>query len=197
MDSGKHFIKPGSFLFKTQADFTGEKTNLAKFYVQVSQTFRCWRPQVFVHLQYSGGGGLTEPREYSYYIRNTFSAGLSYPFKLGNAWLSAVVDYKKVTYDKASDDALLTLYWWKGLFNYKAEFLGDFSLWTENKNHGDDFTKSLGGKRFFFFAEPQIWYNVFPKVAVGTRLSVNYHVLSAANTLQLYPSMAVRCKLDK
>ncbi|RZJ56575.1 MAG: DUF5020 family protein [Flavobacterium sp.] len=195
-DSGKHFIKPGSFLFKTQADFTGEKNNIGKFYLQISQTFRCWRPKFFAHLQYSAGAGLTEPRQYSYYIRNTFSVGVSYPFKWGNTWLTALADYRMAAYNKMSHDAMVTVYWWKGLLNYKAEFSGDFSVWTENKNQGDEASRNMHGKRLFFFAEPQLWYKVFPKLSVGSRVSVNYHVLASTNTWQVYPSVGLRCKLE-
>ena len=194
-DSGKSFIKPGSFLFKMQADFLGEKANAGKFYMQVSQSFRCWRPKIFLHLQYSGGAGITEPRQYSYYILNAFSAGLSYPFRWGNAWMTGVLDYKYISYAKPSHDLFYTLYWWKGLFNYKAEFAGDFSVWTENKNHGDDVTKNFRGKRFYFFAEPQFWYNVNRTLAFGTRINCNYHVLTTEDVFQVYPSLAVRCKL--
>jgi hypothetical protein len=86
-DSGKSFIKPGSFLLKMQADFLGEKDNMGKFYMQVSQSFRFWKPKIFLSLQYSGGLGITEPKQYSYYLANTFSAGLEYPFKWGSAWM--------------------------------------------------------------------------------------------------------------
>ena len=194
-DSGKAFIKPGSFLFKMQADFTGEKNNMGKFYMQVSQSFRCWKPKIFFNLQYSGGAGITEPRQYSFYILNTFSAGFSYPFKWKNAWLAAVLNYKFVSYARPSHDVLYTLYWWKGLFNYKAELSGDFSIWTENKNHGDEFTKNLHGKRFSFFAEPQAWYRFNQQWALGTRININYHVLTTDNVWQVYPAIAVRCKL--
>src|ERR1700733_12072012 len=47
-DSGKAFIKPGSFLLKTQADFVGDKNNISKFYIQVSQSFRFWKPKIFL-----------------------------------------------------------------------------------------------------------------------------------------------------
>ncbi|MEO8111519.1 MAG: DUF5020 family protein [Ginsengibacter sp.] len=194
-DSGKSFIKPGSFLLKTQADFLGEKNNIAKFYMQVSQSFRCWKPKIFLSLQYSGGLGVTEPKQYSYYITNTYSAGFSYPFKWGDAYLSSVLYYKYVSYDKPSNDFLYTLYWWKGMWNYKAEFSGDFSIWTENKNHGDDFTMNLSGKRFSFFAEPQFWYNINKTFAFGTKLLFNYHVITTENILQSYPTIAIRCKL--
>lgn len=194
-DSGKSFIKPGSFLLKMQADFLGEKNNMGKFYMQVSQSFRFWKPKIFLDLQYSGGLGITEPKQYSYYITNTFSLGLSYPFKWGNTYLSSVLNYKYIPYIKPSHDVLYTLYWWKGLWNYKAEFAGDFSIWTENKNHGDDNTKDLSGKRFSFFAEPQFWYNINKTFALGTKVNMNYHVLTTEDILQVYPTIAVKCKL--
>jgi Domain of unknown function (DUF5020) len=194
-DSGKSFIKAGSVLLKTQADFTGAKNNIGKFYFQVSQSFRFWNPKIFISLQYSGGLGVTEPKQYSYYILNTYSAGLSYPFKWGNAYLTSVLDYKYVTYDTPSNDFLYTLYWWKGLWNYKAELSGDFSIWTENKNHGDDYTKDSSGKRFSFFAEPQFWYNINKVLALGTKVTVNYHVLTIDDVFQVYPTLGIKCKL--
>ena len=194
-DSGSSFIKPGSFLLKMQADFLGQKNNMGKFYMQVSQTFRCWRPKIFISLQYNGGLGITEPKQYSYYITNTFSVGLAYPFQLGKAYMASVLNYKYVPYDKPSHDFLYTLYWWKGVWNYKAEIAGDFSIWTENNNHGDEFTKNLSGKRFFFFAEPQFWYNLNKSFAVGTKVNMYYHVLTADNALKVYPAIALRCKL--
>jgi len=194
-DSGRHFIKPGSFLLKMQTDFLGEKNNMGKFYMQVSQSLRAWSPKIFLNLQYSGGLGLTDPRQYSYYIRNTWSLGISYPFQWGNAWLNAVLNYKYLPYTKASHDPLFTLYWWKGLWHYKGEFSGDFSVWTENKNHGDETTKDLHGKNFYFFAEPQYWYSFLKDLSVGTKITVNYHVLLPGNILQVYPTLALRCKL--
>ncbi|MBS1917564.1 MAG: DUF5020 family protein [Bacteroidetes bacterium] len=194
-DSAKSFIKPGSFLLKMQADFTGKKNNMAQFYMQVSQTFKCWKPDFFLNLQYSGGLGVTDPKQYSFYITNTYSVGIAYPFRFGSAYMSSVLNYKYVAYAKPTNDFLYTLYWWKGLWNYKAEFAGDFSIWTENKNHGDDFTKDLHGKRFFFFAEPQFWYNLSKSFSAGTKLNTYYHVLITDNVLQIYPTIAVRWKL--
>jgi len=194
-DSGKSFIKPGSFLLKMQADFLGESQNIGKFYMQVSQSFRFWKPKIFLSLQYSGGLGITEPREYSYYILNAFSVSLAYPFKWGSAYLSSVLGYKYIPYKKPTHDVLYTLYWWKGLWNYKAEFSGDFSLWTENKNHGDEFTNNLSGKKFSFFAEPQIWYNLNKTFALGTKVNMYYHVLTTGNVYQVYPTIGVRAKI--
>ena len=194
-DSGKSFIKFGSFLLKTEADLTGTNDNIGKYYMQVSQDFRFWQPKIFLSLQYSGGLGVTNPAQYSYYIANTYDAGGSYPFKWGNAYMSSVLDFKYVAYNKPSRDFLYTLYFYRRLWNYKVEFAGDFSIWTENKNHGDNLTEGMTGKRFFFFAEPQLWYNLSKRFAVGTKLNTYYHVNITANVLQEYPTIALRLKL--
>lgn len=194
-DTTKSLIKPGSFLLKMQADFLGEKNNMGQFYMQVSQSVKFWKPDIFINLQYSGGLGITEPKEYSYYITNTYSVGLAYPFRWGSAYMSSVLNYKYIPYSKPSNDFLYTLYWWKGLWNYKAELAGDFSIWTENKNHGDDATKNLQGKKFFFFAEPQLWYNINKVFSIGTKVNMYYHVLMNDNLLEIYPTIAIRCKL--
>lgn len=194
-DSGQGLIKPGSFLFKMEADMMGEKGNIGKAYMQVAQTLRMWRPAIFLHLSYSGGLGLTEPKQYSYYIVNTFQAGAAYNFRWQGAYLSTVLDYKYVPYAKPTNDFIYTLYWWKGLYNYKVEFAGDFSIWTENKDHGDEYTKALTGKRFSFFAEPQLWYSISKKFAAGTKLNMFYHVNTISNVLQAYPTVALKYKL--
>ena len=194
-DSGHAFIKPGSFLFKMQADLLGEKNNIGKFYMQVSQTFRFWTPKIYLHLSYSGGLGVTEPKQYSFYITNTYSAGVAYPLQWKGTWLSTVLDYKYISYEKPSYDLLYTLYWWKGFLNYKMEFAGDFSIWTENKNHGDPDTMNISGKRFSFFAEPQIWLNLNKSFSMGSKINLYYRVLTNENLFQVYPTAAIKCKL--
>jgi len=195
-DSGNSYIKPGSFLFKMQADLVGDKHNIGKAYMQAAQTLRFWRPRVFLHLSYSGGLGITEPnKQNSYYIINTFQAGLAYNFKWQGAWLTSVLDYKYIPYKNPTSDFIYTLYWWKGVFNYKAEFSGDFSVWTENKNHGDDYTANMHGKRFFFFAEPQAWYNISQKFSFGSKVNMFYHVNTTGNVLQAYPTLAIKYKM--
>src|SRR5450432_3930686 len=49
-DSSRAFIKPGSFLFKVQADAVVPGTNTSKMYFQVAQTLRFCNPKVFLDL---------------------------------------------------------------------------------------------------------------------------------------------------
>lgn len=194
-DSGTHWIKPGDFLLKTEADMQGTGDNIGKFFIQIGQSFRAWTPKIFLQFQYSGGGGITQPAEYSYYITNTYQTGVEIPYQWKGAYLTTVLDYKLVAYTKPTNDPIFTQYWYKGLAHYKLEFIGDFSIWTENKNHGDEATAGLKGKRFFFFAEPQLWYNLNKTFAIGSKLNCYYHVNVIANVFQAYPTVAVRLKL--
>jgi hypothetical protein len=195
LDTGKLLIKPGTFFLKLQADLVGDQAAISKSYMQVSQEVRFWKPKIFINLQYSGGLGITEQKQYSYYIQNTYQAGISYPFKLCTAYFSAILNYKYVSYKKPSHDLLYTFYFYKGLWNYKAEFAGDFSIGTENKNHGDEFTAHLYGKRFLLFAEPQFWYNINKTIACGTKLNIFYHILTTQDKTQAYPTIGIRTKL--
>jgi uncharacterized protein DUF5020 len=189
------FIKPGNFLLKTETDLQGAGNNVGKFFIQVSQSFRAWKPKIFLQLQYSGGAGITEPKQYSYYINNTFAAGAEIPFHWKGAWFSSILDYKYVAYSRPSQDPIFTFYWWKGLFNYKMELAGDFSCWTENKDHGDPATAGQPGKRFFFFAEPQFWFNITHTLALGSKINTYYNVNTPNSVWQVYPTVALRAKL--
>jgi len=189
------FIKPGSFLFKAETDMKGDKNNIGKAFVQVTQSFRLWQPKIFVGVQYSGGLGVTEPRQYSYYINNSFSIGPNYSFQWQGFYCSTSVYYTYNMRKKASDDVMLSFYWWKGLFNYKLEFNGDFELYTLNKNTGEDFTKDLRGKTVSFFGEPQVWYNAGKSLAFGSKQLLYYHVNTTENLFQIYPTVAIKVKI--
>jgi hypothetical protein len=194
-DSGKAFIKPGAFLFKMQSDLMGSSDNIGKTYVQLTQTIRFWTPKIFLHFSYSGGLGVTEPKQYSYYILNTYAAGIAYPFQWKGGYFSAVLDYQYVTFTKPSHDLLWTLYFYKGFFNYGLELLGDLNLWTSNRNHGDSMTSTLSGKQLFFYGEPQLWYRLKAHFFAGARLNIYYNVNFNDNRLEFYPAVGLKWKI--
>ena len=186
----------GSFLLKMQADLFGERGNMGQFYMQVSQTFRWWKPKVYLQVQYSGGLGISEPGKYPYVITNSFAIGGARPFQGGShAFYNFYACYKLSGFSKPSHDPLAAFYWLLFSKNYKINFSGNIVTWTENKNHGDDFTANESGKRFFVFADPQIWFTVYKGLSLGSRCTVNYHVLSADNAVKIYPSVGVRYQL--
>ncbi|MBK7869270.1 MAG: DUF5020 family protein [Saprospiraceae bacterium] len=181
----------GSFLLKMQTDFTGEKSNPAQVFLQVSQNLRFWKPKVYLALNYSGGLGIAPPA-YGYYISNAFSAGVSYPFQWKGAIFSANLNYRYTAFTKGSHDMQFNFYFWKGFFNYKLQTAGSFVAWTQNRDQGIEFTKDMNGKKFAFFGDPQIWLKVTSKISIGSRINIFYHVLTDENEVQVYPTLALK-----
>jgi hypothetical protein len=186
----------GAFFIKMESDLNGSQNNIGKFYTQVSQSFRFWKPKVYMQLQYSGGMGIAEPGSYAYYITNAFSLGAVYPFQWKGAWFSTSLSYTYNSFKKPSHDLLYSLYWGKGLWNYKFEFSGDIELYTQNRNLGDTYTSNLSGKRVSFFGEPQVWFKIHNGFSVGSKINMYYHVLTSDNIFQVYPTAAVRFKFE-
>jgi Domain of unknown function (DUF5020) len=185
----------GSFLLKIQSDLLGERDNLGKFYMQVSQSFKFWEPKIYLHIEYSGGLGIAEPGRFGYYISNAFSIGSAYPFQWENVFFSVSVSYAYNALKTPSHDILSSFYWWRGFWNYKFEFAGDFDLYTLNNNTGEVFTSNLSGKKISFYGEPQFWFNLNKNFSFGSKVNLYYHVLTNENIFQLYPTLAIKYKL--
>jgi hypothetical protein len=186
----------GAFLIKTEADLQGAGHNMGKFFIQLSQSFKFWKPRVYLQLQYSGGMGIVEPGSYGYYITNAFSTGMVYPFQWKGAWFSSSLLYTLNAFKKPSNDIMYSLYWGRGFWNYKFEFSGDVELYTRNRNIGDAYTANLHGKWLSFFGEPQVWFRVHKNFALGSKINLYFHVLTDENLLQVYPTIAARFKFN-
>ena len=186
----------GSFFMKTEADLQGANQNVGKFFTQLSQSFKLWKPKVYLQVQYSGGMGIVEPGSYGYYIANAFSAGAVYPFRWKGGWFSTSLLYTYNAFKKPSHDVQYLLYWGHAFWNYKFEFSGDIALYTLNKNLGDAHTGNLHGKWFAFFGEPQIWFKIHNGFALGSKINTYFHVLTDDNILQVYPTLAARIKFN-
>jgi len=115
-------------------------------------------------------------------VEVTFSAGIEYPFQWKGIWLTSQLYLR---YTASSVDPLLTLYWWKGFLNYRLEIAGDVSIWTQNAG---------GSKRFYFFAEPQLWYKFLQQLSAGTKINL-YYPADTEGPLQIAPTVAVRWRL--
>ena len=193
LDSGTSFIKPGSFLLKTQVDFTGEKNNIGQFYMQVSQAFRFWQPKIFLQLQYTGGLGITEPGGYGYYLINAFSLGVAHPFSWRNkAFFNVYSSYQYTAFKKPSHDIIAAFYWLRFFSNYKISFSGNLVTWTESRNHGDAYTMNKRGKKLSVYGDPQVFFKLHKGFSVGSKVSLYYHVITDNDRFQVYPTVAIK-----
>jgi hypothetical protein len=184
-------VATGSFLLKVQADLNGEKGNTNQVFMQVTKDLRFWKPDFYLSLGYSGGLGITETT-LGYYIVNSYSIGVAYPFQWSGFYCNAASGYRYNSFPSGSHDVHLTIYFWKGLLNYRLSVSGSFVGWTQNRNTGTDMTKHLSGKKIAFYADPQIWAKVWKRLSAGTRILFLYHVVSDANALKIYPTLGIK-----
>lgn len=181
----------GSFLLKVQADLKGKHHNIGQLFTQISQSLRFWKPKLYLSLNYSGGLGVTTD-SYGFYLSNSFAIGMSCPFQWRGAWLAANLMYRYNAFDKPSYDPQFTFYFGKGFLEYRIFVAGSFVFWTENRDQGNDFTEGLHGKKFAFFGDPQVWFRIKNGLSAGTRINVFYHLISADNRIQFYPTLGLK-----
>ncbi len=181
----------GSFLFKTEAQLNGAKSNMGQVFTQVSQTLRFWKPKPALYLNYSGGLGVT-PDAYGYYLANSFGIGAAYPFQWKGAWAATSVAFRVNCFNKLSYDPQFTVYFGKGFFNYRIFADGSLVFWTENRNQGTEPTKALRGKKFAFFGDPKIWIKIKGGFSVGSKVNIFYNLIGEEGSVQFYPTIGTR-----
>jgi len=184
----KNIDSLGSFQFKLQSDLKGENSNVGQTFLQVSQSIKFWKPNIYFSLNYSGGLGIVPP-SYGYYLTNGFGFGISYPFNWKGAWLSLNAQYRYTAFKAPSHDMQVTFYFGKGFFDYKLLVQGSIVGWTQNRNQGNEYTSGLKGKKFAFFGDPQIWYKVKGGFSVGSRANLFYNLIGEENSFKIYPTI--------
>ncbi len=183
----------GSFLLEVQSFLNGEKSNIGQAYIQASQNLKWWKPKVYLSFAFSGGLGVAPP-SYGYYIGNAYSIGISYPLLFPKTWISFVLMYRYSALPKPSHDPQLTVYIGGGQFNYKLMYGCSFVSWFADRDNGLPGNEGKKGKRYLFYADPQFWYSTGRGYAIGSRVSLYYHLLADDNSLKAYPTIGIRKK---
>jgi hypothetical protein len=181
----------GSFLLKLEANLDGTQHNISKGYLEVSQTVRFWNAPVYALVEYTGGLGLFEGAGGGYYIQNAYLVGSAYPFAWRGSWANVSLAYKHTNFQRPSHDPQATLYWGRSIRERWA-FASTGVFWTQNRNHGDEFTASLSGKQRSFLIENEIWWRAVGLVSVGTEIRVSRNVYATDGRLLLYPTVGMR-----
>lgn len=181
--------KWGSTFMFVDADFNLKKGNIGLMYAEIARDFKIGDFPLMPHIEFNGGLGLFDLDNGvgGYQIQNSYLAGASYPFQLGNVFLSTYLAYKYNAFEKASHDAQWTVTWTTHLFDNKLTLTGFADLWTENK----DQTKSGGDKKVVFLSEPQFWYNITNQYSIGSEVEISSN-FAGANRAYVCPTLAMK-----
>ena len=187
------FDSIGSFLFKVQSDLNGNSGNMGQTFLQLSQTIKFWKPEVYLSGNFNGGLGIAYDN-FGYYISNGYGLGIAHPFVWRGAIFTLNTQYRYTAFAKPSHDIQVTFYVWKGLLNYRLVIAGGIVSWTQNRNQGTAYTSHLSGKKFVFFGDPQAWFRLWTGFSLGTRINLYYNIYGKENELKIYPTLGVQYK---
>lgn len=173
----------GSTYMFADFDFNGKNSNLGLMYTEINRKFNLGGNcpiQAMVEFNGGLGNGFTIP--------NSYLGGFSYSTMVNRFFFNTYVAYKLNNFHRASHDVQLTIVWSANFCRDKLTFSGFADLWTENRDRNRD--SAGGGKKLVFLSEPQIWYNIVPKFAVGSEVELSYNFVKEA--FKVYPTLAVK-----
>lgn len=183
--------KWGSTFMFVDFDFNFDKGGIGLAYTEIARDFKIKNFPLMPHIEYNGGLGLVRGTGYSFSIPNAYLGGFSYPFTLGNFFMSTYLVYKLNDFKKTSHDVQWTLTWNANLASNKITLSGFADVWTENK---DRVGGGESGKGVVFLSEPQFWYNVTPNLSFGTEVELSYNFVGgiAASRFYAVPTIAAK-----
>jgi hypothetical protein len=116
---------------------------------------------------------------------SVFLAGFAHPVKIGNfilttQWLCRMPRYMDVP------DFQFTLVWFQPLFKGRVIFTGFSDLWSQDKLTDKD------KKEMVFQTEPQLWYLITPKIALGGEIEISKNFPVGPNEWEFMPTLAAR-----
>ncbi|MCI7338493.1 MAG: DUF5020 family protein [Bacteroidales bacterium] len=184
------------FNFRSKTSLTnGTYYNPGLAYMEVARCFSLSKKvPISAQIEYNGGLFMTDGKGLA--INNAFLVGLDYFFhsKDYTRVYNIKALYKYIMGKEPASfqiTAVWTINWWQNRFT----FSGFADFWYErNTNYFDMHANPLEvptTSKFVFIAEPQLWWNIRPCIAVGTEIemSVNF---SSVKGFKCCPTVAAK-----
>ncbi|MBN2481467.1 MAG: DUF5020 family protein [Bacteroidales bacterium] len=176
-------------------DFPGNPRSMSAAYWEISRDFyipglKGIHPfgQLGFHLEYNDG--FAAFKDTTNYIgavtyNNVLLAGLSFPVNIGNVSVATQL-LCRMPRGMDKPDFQLTLVWSQYLLKSKLLFTGFMDLWSQDKIVEPD------NKELVFQTEPQLWYRVTEKIAVGGEAEISRNFPVGPNEWEFMPTIGVR-----
>jgi hypothetical protein len=177
-------------------NFPGAPRSMSATYWEISREFYIpWLKKnpslknLAFHLEYNDGftafkdsGEMMGAASYN----SVFLTGFSYPVRMGNVRIST---QGLVRIPRGMDgwpDFQITLVWFQPVFRKKVLITGFIDFWTQDRRAGP------GKKEVVIQTEPQFWFMVRPKLAVGSEIEISHNFPSGPKSWQVNPTVAFR-----
>ncbi|MEN7550749.1 DUF5020 family protein [Rapidithrix thailandica] len=168
----------GSTFFFVDMNYDSEN-GMSFAYWEIARTFKLPKiKNLRLELGYNDG----------MFIPSAWLVGLQTPFTIGPASISTSLYYRAEKGAKSAD-AQFTGVWFMMLFKGKVTLSGFVDVWSQ-----DDYNL-LGdkdGKRVVFLTEPQLWYNIHKKFALGGEVEFSRNLFTFDGDVEVMPTLAVK-----
>jgi hypothetical protein len=143
-------------------------------------------------VQYNDGivVGEGSPLNNAFTLNQSWLGGVSYPINLGFVTLNTDFLYKKI-YGSEGADGQLTIVWYVPFLNNKLSFTGFLDWWSQDIRLRD-FMSTSDKKEMVFLTEPQIWYNVWNHLSLGTEIEISNNFLPGQKEVKVNPTLALK-----
>ena len=185
--------KLGNTFFFVDMDYNaGDVRGVSLAYWEIARAFTLGKTPLAFHVEYNGGFGQWKEGDESgvYTINNAWLTGLEYiinakDFSKGITFQAL---YKYIQ-GKSNASFQLTTVWYLNLANNKLSLTGYADFWRENMTFNEGSPQEVNTK-YIFQSEPQIWYNVTEKFAVGNETEISCNFI--ADEFKFMPTVAVK-----
>jgi len=163
--------KWGSTYFFVDYDYNyGKDNHPSGTYMEISRALKFWNGPISAHVEYNGGFGSypVGSAQYAYPINNAWLFGANYDIHNADFSKTFTIEamYKHIVGKQES--VQLTAVWGLNFWKRKVTLSGFADFWVE------DNTNSNGVKTTTtFISEPQFWYNVTPKLSLGSEIEIS------------------------
>jgi len=187
----------GYTFFFTDMEFNSEDrprgASLAYFEISRTFTFPFFKnhnilKNLMLHAEYNDGLAIF-PLDTLITGTNLAAAwlgGIEYGIVKGGLSLNAMLMYKYTRISKAPD-AQFTLSWYYPLMEGKITLTGYFDLWSQDNGEGK--------KIPVFYSEPQVWFYMTKKLAVGSEFKISKNFIPGSSRIEVFPTLGLRCDL--
>ena len=185
--------KLGNTFFFIDMDYSaGDVKGVSLAYWEISRAFTLGKTPLAFHVEYNGGFGQWKEDDESgvYTINNAWLTGLEYSInaKDFSKGLTFQTLYKYIQ-GKHNVSFQLTAVWYLNLAKNKLSFTGYADFWREDMTFNPGSLQEVNTK-YIFQSEPQIWYNITEKFAVGNETEISCNFI--ADKFKFMPTVAVK-----
>jgi hypothetical protein len=177
--------------FDHNFDFGSEIRSMSAAYWEISREFYIpgikkvkGLEQLAFHVEYNDGFGVnTDTTAYSF--NSVFLTGFSYPVHIGNTVFGTML-LCRLPRGMDDPDFQFTTTWFQPLWKNRLLLTGFIDIWSQDKM--DDRDK----KEIVFQGEPQIWFMITPKIALGGEFEIDKNFPYGPRQWELFPTLGFR-----